>query len=112
MVTIQKDTAILTLVNVFHVKPERQQAVADVLIEAGKTMSQLPGFISANIHTSHDGNRVVNYAQWRSREDYEAMLNNPKAQPHMAEAAGLAESYDPILCNVVDSREAAQAQST
>ena len=42
MVTIQKDTAILTLVNVFHVKPERQQAVADVLIEAGKTMSQLP----------------------------------------------------------------------
>ena len=57
MVTIQKDTAILTLVNVFHVKPERQQAVADVLIEAGKTMSQLPGFISANIHTSHDGNR-------------------------------------------------------
>ena len=55
---------------------------------------------------------MVNYAQWRSREDYEAMLNNPKAQPHMAEAAGLAESYDPILCNVVDSREAAQAQST
>ena len=33
------------------------------------------------------------------------MLNNLKAQPHMAEAAGLAESYDPVLCNVVDSCE-------
>lgn len=106
MVIIQQDAQICTLVNVFHVKPEQQQAVADVLIEAGKTMRQLPGFISANIHTSHDGNRVVNYAQWRSREDFEAMLNNPKAQPHMAEAAGLAESYDPILCDVVDSTEA------
>lgn len=106
MVTIQKDAPILTLVNVFHVKPDQQQALADVLIEAGKTMRRLPGFISANIHTSHDGNRVVNYAQWRSREDYEAMLNNPEARPHMVEAAGLAESYDPILCDVVDSCEA------
>jgi hypothetical protein len=24
----------------------------------------VPGFISANLHTSLDGTRVINYAQW------------------------------------------------
>lgn len=63
------------------------------------TFRHLPGFISANIHRSHDGRRVVNYAQWRTREDFEAMLSNPAAQPHMARAAELAD-FDPILCEV------------
>ncbi len=103
MVTIQQDAHLCTLVNVFNVVPENQQAVADVLVEATATMRQQPGFISANIHLSYDGKRVVNYAQWRSREDFEAMLDNADAQPHMAAAAVLADSYDPILCDVVAS---------
>lgn len=105
MVTIQQEASIFTLVNVFHVSPEHQQAVIDVLSNAGETMRHMPGFISANLHKSHDGHRVVNYVQWRSKEDFEAMLQNPEAQPHMAEAAALAESYDPILCDVVESIE-------
>lgn len=106
MVTIQPDAHLYTLVNVFHVAPDKQQALADVLIQATeKTMRRLPGFVSANIHRSHDGRRVVNYAQWRSQEDFRAMLQNAEAQPHMAEAAALAESYDPILCEVVDALE-------
>lgn len=63
-------------------------------------MRHLPGFVSANIHKSHDGRRVVNYAQWRSREDFEAMLQNADARPHMARAAEMAE-FDPILCEVL-----------
>lgn len=42
-------------------------------------MKILPGFVSATIHGSADGVRVANYAQWRRREDFEAMLNNPEA---------------------------------
>lgn len=103
MATISKDARLCTLVNVFHVTPENQRAVADGLVEATETMRRLPGFVSANIHLSYDGKRVVNYAQWRSREDFEAMLGNAEAQPHMAAAAALAESYDPILCEVLES---------
>lgn len=103
MVTIQQDAHLYTLVNVFHVAPENQQALADGLVGATETMRQQPGFISANIHLSYDGKRLVNYVQWRSREDFEAMLGNAEAQPHMAAAAALAESYDPILCEVVAS---------
>ena len=65
-------------------------------------MRHLPGFISASIHRSLDGTKVINYAQWRSQADFAAMTNNPKAQPHMQAAAALA-SFEPIICEVVDS---------
>src|SRR4051812_15267158 len=98
--TIRAAGGIFTLINVFSVVPERQHELAQVLIEATEhTMRHLPGFISANIHTSFDGRRVVNYAQWSSREAFEAMLRNPDARPHMTRAAALA-SFDPILCEV------------
>jgi heme-degrading monooxygenase HmoA len=98
--TIRAGAEIFTLINVFSVAPDRQQELADLLIEATEhTMRNLPGFISANIHKSFDGRRVINYAQWQSREAFEAMLRNPDARPHMTRAAAIA-SFDPILCEV------------
>lgn len=100
--SIRQEAACLTLINVFVVGPERQKELVDLLVHATEvTMQHLPGFISASIHQSHDGRRVVNYAQWRSREDFEKMLANPEAQPHMARAAAMAD-FDPILCTVAD----------
>jgi hypothetical protein len=85
------------------VDPAKQQQLVDALIEATETtMRRLPGFISANIHKSLDGTRVANYAQWRSVEDFQAMLKNPDAIPHMQEAAALATSFDPKLYEVVE----------
>jgi quinol monooxygenase YgiN len=103
MTTVSKENEVVTLINVFTVKPENQQQLVDLLIEATeKTMKNLQGFVSANIHKSFDGTRVVNYAQWRRVEDFEAIKQNPEARPHMQAAAALAE-FDPILCEVIDS---------
>ena len=67
MATIQNGRNVLTLINVFTVKPENQQRLVDLLTEATeRTMKQLPGFVSASIHRSVDGTKAVNYAQ-RSR---------------------------------------------
>ena len=98
--TISTGTGVMTFVNVFTVAPEDQQELIDVLAEATAVMLEQPGFVSANLHRSPDGRRVVNYAQWRSTEDFEAMLTNPRAVPHMQRAAQLAD-YDPIVCDVV-----------
>ena len=85
----------------FTVAPERQQALIDLLAEATEAvMRHQPGFISANLHRSLDGQRVTNYAQWRSRADFEAMLRNPAAQIHMHQAAELAVSFEPHLYEV------------
>jgi quinol monooxygenase YgiN len=103
MSNITKGNPVVTLVNVFTVAAENQQRLIDLLIQATEqTMKHLPGFVSASIHRSFDGTKVVNYAQWRSRADFDAMRQNPQAQPHMAAAAALA-AFDPILCEVVES---------
>ena len=35
-----------------------------------------PRFVSASFHLSDDGRRVLNYAQWTSREDYQAFMDD------------------------------------
>jgi hypothetical protein len=103
MTTIVKGAKCVTLINVFGVDPQKQQQLVDLLVEATETtMRHLPGFISANIHKSLDGTRVANYAQWRCSKDFQAMLKNPEAIPHMQQAAALASSFDPKLYDVVE----------
>ena len=93
MTRIASDRPLVTLVNVFRLRePRRQDELVDVLVRAtDEVMRHLPGYISANIHKSLDGTHVVNYAQWRSADDWEAMKRNPAAGPHMARAFELAE---------------------
>ena len=103
MSTIERGNSVLTLINVFTVEPEKQQALVALLIEATEqTMKRMPGFISANIHRSLDGKKVVNYAQWQSMKAFEAMRSDPKAGSHMKAAADLAR-FEPILCEVSDA---------
>lgn len=104
--TIAKDQPLLTLVNVFTVAPESLQALVDLLDTATeKVMKDRPGFISANIHASTDGTRVVNYAQWRAEEDFQAMLGDPAAGEHFAEVNAIA-SAEPHLYSVVSVHHA------
>ena len=103
MATISKDNNVVTLINVFTVEPTNQQRLVDMLVEATeKTMKNVPGFVSANIHKSLDGARVVNYAQWKSREDFEAMAKNPEAQAHMKPIMEIAKA-DFHLYEVADT---------
>jgi quinol monooxygenase YgiN len=106
MATISTSNDLVTLVNVFTVAPERQQELIDLLVAATEAvMNGLPGFIAANIHRSLDGKRVINYAQWRSRADFETMLKNPAAGEHMAAVAKIA-TFEPNLYTVVYTDEA------
>jgi heme-degrading monooxygenase HmoA len=100
MTTITRANDVVTLINVFTVEPQQQQRLVDLLVMATETViGKQPGFVSANIHKSLDGTRVANYAQWRRREDFEAMLTNPEAAAHMREAARIA-TFDAHLYEV------------
>jgi heme-degrading monooxygenase HmoA len=90
--TIAVDAPVVTLINIFEVPAERQAELVAILEKATvDVMRHLPGFVAANLHTSLDGTRVANYAQWRSVEDFERMLANPEAQAHMREATAIAK---------------------
>jgi quinol monooxygenase YgiN len=106
MATISRDNAVCTLINIFTVAPENLERLLEVLdVATREVMQHLPGFVSANLHRSLDGTRVVNYAQWTTREAFEAMLQHPAAQRHMAEALRLA-SAEPRLYEVSATFEA------
>jgi quinol monooxygenase YgiN len=101
MSTITAHADHATLINVFTVQPERARELADLLTAATEdVMQHIDGFISANIHLSTDGTRVVNYAQWRSAEAMQAMRQDPTARQHMAQAADLADGFEPHLYTV------------
>lgn len=107
MTTIQEHSPHATLINVFTVEPRRAADVVALLRKATEdVMRYLPGFISANIHLSTDGTRVTNYAQWRSTEDFHALLADPTAREHMDRCADIATSYDPHLYTVESVHQA------
>jgi Antibiotic biosynthesis monooxygenase len=68
MPTIKANTGIITQINVFTVPAGGQQALVELLAESARFASSTPGWISASIHRSCDGTRVVNYAQSESPE--------------------------------------------
>lgn len=98
---IDPEQDIVTLVNVFTVAPAKRQELVDALeVATAEVMRHRQGFVSANFHVSLDGTRVINYAQWRSEADFQAMLADPTAREHMVSASALAVA-DPTLCRVV-----------
>jgi quinol monooxygenase YgiN len=91
MPTISKSNELLTLINVFTVEPVHHQELVELLTQATQaSVRYVVGFVSASLHRSLDGGKVVMYAQWRSVEDYQAMRSNPTASPYMQKALALA----------------------
>jgi heme-degrading monooxygenase HmoA len=100
-ITVTEGTDRVTLVNVFTVDPKRQTELVDALDEATRAIFVgVPGFLSANLHTSLDGKRVINYAQWASEELYKAALERADVREHLATSAAIAQSWDPTLVRV------------
>ena len=98
--TIAVEQPVITLVNVFTVEPARQAELIELLRRSTEeAFSHFPGFVSANFHASLDGTRVINYAQWRSRADFEAMLADPQAAELRAASRAMSQDQ-PVLCEV------------
>jgi quinol monooxygenase YgiN len=88
---------VQTFINTFSVEPENADRLVENLQKATEDIFRdQPGFISANLHVSRDRRKVVNYAQWRSKEDYAAMSKLPGIQAHRKAAAVLATGFDPV----------------
>ena len=101
--TISADNPVVTLINVFTVDPSQQQQLVELWQRAtDEVLRHLPGFVSANVHRSFDGTRVVNYAQWESRETFQNMLANPDARPWLEQLAEIGTPA-PVLCEVVST---------
>ena len=90
---------LITLINVFETKPEQQQELIDQWIRFVEEVAGEPGMIGTALHRSTDGTRVVNYAQWKSKEDFERFVQ--KYHEQMEVRRPLAQRADPHLYEVV-----------
>ena len=92
MATLSLDNSLTTVMVIFTVEPKQQQELIEAIKEFLETVKTQPGFVSANLHKSIDGVKVVNYAQWSSRSAYESFVNNQEVQ---SKAAKLREFTPP-----------------
>ncbi len=104
-VTIEAGTKRLTMLNIYEVRPAKQQKLIDLLDRAARELVHVQkGLISFSIHRSFDGTRVVNYSQWESRQAFETALVSPEARKHIDAAMAVAINT-PIFCEVVSVYE-------
>jgi len=74
MTVIESDRGVVTQINVFEVEPDNVDLLVDTLKEAARTVTHVPGWLSANLHVSLDRTRVTNYAQCASKEAWDAVM--------------------------------------
>ncbi|WP_280382106.1 antibiotic biosynthesis monooxygenase family protein [Nocardia wallacei] len=106
MTTITTTPGILTLIITLHVQPRNCDALLDEIERATSDFIALqPGFRSANLHRTPDSTRIVNYGQWESRESYARARSRPEFESFSARVNELADRVDPVVCEVVFTRE-------
>ncbi len=99
--TIRAGAPLVTLINVFTVDPKDQERLVELWQEGtDEVMRHLPGFISANVHRSLDGTKVINYAQWQSVDAFTSSLRNSDVASYFERLARIG-TPDPVLCEVV-----------
>lgn len=107
MTTLDPTKDYVVLINTFAVAPNRAEELLASLSKATEEgMRQRTGIVSANLHVSTDRKHVANYAQWRSQADIDTMMADPASQAHLKEAAGIADSFEPIYYQLRDSQTA------
>lgn len=99
---------VCTMVNTLIVKPEKQQELLEYLKQmTEEAVVSFPGFISANFHLSKDGTRIINYAQWRSVDDLQAMLaqntHHVKRCQELSESIEVRADLDVVYCAYPDN---------
>ena len=101
--TISNDIKLVTFINVFTVKPANQQRLVDLLAHATvASVRHAPGFVSSTLLRSVDGTKVAMYAQWRTREDYQAMRDNPASKEYLQDVLAIAK-FEPGIYEIVES---------
>jgi quinol monooxygenase YgiN len=101
MPEIRPAAAYATFINTFRCQPAHQPEVVQINIDIVEQVARtFPGFISASVHGSTDGTRVVNYLQWKTPEHLAAMQRSPEFQAIARRFTGLIE-FEPHECEVV-----------
>ena len=101
MPTIQSPARGQTVLTTFEMTPGTCQDLLDALHEAyAEFISKQPGFIAAGLHVNDAQTRIANYSQWRSREDFQAMLRTPEMRASDRTLSSLCKTFWAVMYDV------------
>ena len=75
---IQTDNQPVTQITVIEPDQGKQAEALAIMTERGRSMARQPGFISVSLQRSLDGQRIVNYIQWKSRDLWGSAHKSPE----------------------------------
>jgi Antibiotic biosynthesis monooxygenase len=101
---IKANAGVVTQINVFTVPHGAQQPLIDLLAESAEFASTIPGWLSASLHRSRDGTRVVNYAQSDSPVAAKLIIDRLRAAGYLDRNKAMGEAH-PGLYDVVFTLE-------
>ncbi|MBT0773436.1 antibiotic biosynthesis monooxygenase [Kineosporia sp. J2-2] len=88
------------LINIFKTDAQHQQRLIEIWQGLGPADERSPGLVSVNAHVSLDGESVISYIQWRSKEDWEGILSDPGRQGRFKEVLTFA-TFESLHSEVV-----------
>jgi Antibiotic biosynthesis monooxygenase len=104
MPSINANDGVITQINEFTVPDGGQRALAEFLMEAAKFASTTEGWLSASVHCSRDGTRVVNYAQSENLEAAQRIIERLRKGGWLERNKAFGEAH-PGLYDVVFTLE-------
>lgn len=104
MPTISKDSDVQTVITTFEVTPNTCQELLDQLkIACDAFVCQQPGFVGAAMHVNDARTRIANYTQWKTRDDFQALLRSEEMQVYHQKYNALCKNFEPVMYDVVFS---------
>ncbi|MGF6308804.1 heme-degrading monooxygenase HmoA [Bradyrhizobium sp. i1.8.4] len=92
----------VTQITIIEAEPGKQTEALSLMKERAKFMRGQPGFISISLHRSLDGRRIVNYIQWKSRDQLQAAHRSPEFRKAWGQFERLTDDIDPHLYEVAE----------
>ena len=101
MLTISHDRQLQTVITTYEVTPDACQELLGLLRAAcSDFISKQAGFIDSALHVNDAQTRIAAYAQWETREDFQAVLRSEEMQERNRKINDLSKSFAPVLYDV------------
>lgn len=101
MLKISSNDPVQTVITTFEVTPSTCQELLDELQAAcTQFVSKQPGFIGAAMHVNDAQTRIANYVQWKTREDFQAMLRSDEMRIYLQQFSTLCKGFEPVMYDV------------
>ena len=100
MPRIIANSGVITQVNVFDAHPGRANDLVTLLQDAARAASEVEGWMSASLHLSLEGDRVVNYAQCRDHDAWKRVMARLHQGEFLTRNKALGTAHPGLYCPV------------